>query len=355
MSNLKPIVAVPARNEKQRLPALLGSLAEQTGLAEPLTVIIVLNNSTDGSPAVITDATRRWPQLKITFVDVTFAEAVAHVGSARRLAMDMAARQFGDDLGAGIILTTDADAVPASDWVASNLAAIEAGADLVGGKIFGDAGEELQLGTGFMRRAQAHGLYSELCDRLAARIDPIAHDPWPRHQDHTGASIAVRASTYQAIGGMDALPFREDLGFVDKAVAARYRLVHPLSVSVTVSARTIGRAPGGMADCVRKWVQEEIDGIPVLVESPESVERRLCLRAAIRNLIGTSPTEAAVILQLLGINPTSLVDTTPSGVALLLQRHAAADPDAPQTVSVEQAIATVRLRLAQFEEAFDAA
>lgn len=352
---LKPVVAVPARNEQERLPALLRSLSEQAGLGAPLAVIIVLNNTTDGSAAVLDDAARRWPGLDLTTVDVAFAPDVAHVGSARRLAMNMAVRRCEGDLGAGLILTTDADAVPAPDWVISNLAAIEAGADLVGGRIFGDAGEELQLGTGFMRRAQAHGLYSELCDQLAARIDPITHDPWPRHQDHTGASLAVRASVYQTIGGMDALPFREDLGFVDKAVAAGYRLVHPLSVNVTVSARTIGRAPGGMADCVRNWVQEEIDRVPILVESPDAIERRLRLRAAIRNLLGINSIEAAVILRLLGITPPGSVDTTQSGVAVLLQRYAAADPDAVRTVPADLAITSMRDRIAQFEDAFDAA
>ena len=101
--------------------------------------------------------------------------------------------------------------------------------------------------------------YGELRDELAALIDPMDHDPWPRHHDHTGGSLAVRSSVYRTVGGMDAVPFREDLAFVSKVMAAGYRLSHPLNVIVTVSARTQGRAKGGMADCLRTSIASSGD------------------------------------------------------------------------------------------------
>ena len=101
---------------------------------------------------------------------------------------------------------------PADSWVEANLKAIAAGADIVGGCIVGDPDEEARLGPGFLHRARLHARYGELRDELAALIDPLDHDPWPRHHDHTGGSLAVRSSVYRAVGGMDAVPFREDLG-----------------------------------------------------------------------------------------------------------------------------------------------
>lgn len=320
-----PVVAVPARNEEALLPRLVAALARQTAiprLGRPLPVVLVLNNIEDGSRRVVRAAARQATNLDVTVVDVEFPPERAHVGSARRLALDIAARRAPH----GVVMTTDADAVPADDWVEENLRAIRAGAHLVGGRIIGDPEEERRLGQGFLHRARAHARYQALCDELAALLDPIAHDPWPRHHDHTGASIAVRSDVYRAVGGMDPLPFREDLAFVAKARAAGLRLRHAPEVAVTVSARTIGRARGGMADCLRNWIREETEGVPLLVECPGEVESRLRLRRAIRDL-----------------------DTEPLLACELIERFAADDPDARGTVAAASAIAMLERRLGELK------
>jgi hypothetical protein len=63
--------------------------------------------------------------------------------------MEEAVRTVGPN---SILLTTDADAVPARNWIDANLAAIENGVDLVGGYIMGDHREEALLGPGFLQR-----------------------------------------------------------------------------------------------------------------------------------------------------------------------------------------------------------
>ena len=214
-----------------------------------------------------------WSGAPIDIVEINFPSDDAHVGSARRLAMDRAYEIGGPDC---VLLTTDADAAPAPNWVDANLQAIESGADIVGGHIVGYAAEEVLLGPGFVRRAARHLHYARLMDRLASLIDPVPHDPWPRHSDHTGASLAVRAAVYDAIGGMPRVPCREDIAFVRKACRAGYRLRHPLDVKVVVSARLVGRAANGMADCLKTWVAAERQGAPHLVEDPTSVTE--CLR-----------------------------------------------------------------------------
>lgn len=322
---LRAAVAVPARDEADLLPRLIRALGRQRGVAHPLDVVIVLNNTTDGSRAAIAAAAAEAPGARILVEEITYPDSAAHVGSARRRAMELARGLVPD----GVVLTTDADAVPDPDWVAANLRAIAAGADLVGGAIAGDPEEEARLGAGFLRRARLHARYAALRDALAATLDPLDYDPWPRHCDHTGASLAIRARVLAALGGLDPLPFREDLALVSKARAAGYRLVHPLDVRVVVSARTRGRAPGGMADCLRGWLGEEARGAPVLVEHPDRIERRLRLRRAIRERSWRPAKDEAWL-----------------GVEALIERHAADDPDAPRAVPAEQAIAALEARLA---------
>ncbi len=127
-----------------------------------------------------------------------------------------------------VLLSTDADAIPTHDWVEANLRAIANGADLVGGHIVDNKQQEASLGPGFLRRAARHAHYLKLVDRLTSLIDPLPYDPWPRHSDHTGASRAVRSEVYAAVGEMPALPFREDIAFVERVCRAGYRLRHPV-------------------------------------------------------------------------------------------------------------------------------
>ena len=87
--------------------------------------------------------------------------------------------------------------------------------------------------------------------------------------------LAVRGEVYRATGGMPRLSFREDIAFVTKVCQAGYRLRHPLDVQVVVSARLVGRAAGGMADCLKTWVAAEEKDLPHLVEDPNAVAQRL--------------------------------------------------------------------------------
>jgi hypothetical protein len=159
----------------------------------------------------------------------------------------------------------------------------------VGGWITGDREEEAVLGSGFLHRATRHLHYARLVDQLTALVDPLPHDPWPRHSDHTGASLAVRGEVYQAVGGMPALPFREDVAFVSAVCRAGYRLRHPIDVQVVVSARLEGRAAGGMADCLKDWVDAAAKGRPHLVEDPFMIVARLRRRRRVRSSLRSGP------------------------------------------------------------------
>ena len=347
-----PVVAIPARNEEALLPRLVAALSRQTVLARmsrPLNVVIVLSNTDDGSGIAAQAAAVKAPGLQLTLVQVDFLPGRAHVGSARRRAMEIAANLAPG----GVILTTDADAVPADDWIEANLRAIAAGADIVGGHIIGDPEEEARLGAGFLRRAWLHARYGALRDELAWLLDPVKHDPWPRHHDHTGGSLAVRSAVYRSVGGLDPLPFREDFAFVSKVRAAGFRLRHPLDVTVTVSARTEGRAIGGMADCLSAWIREEAEGVPVFFEAPAGVEDRLRRRRAIRDLDRSTPLGARG-LPGLGIARADRQYGELS-VAALIERFAQDDPDAVGTVPALAAIAALEARINMLRGQSDAA
>ena len=331
---LYPRVAVPARNEARRLAGLVRALDSQTWQRRSgcrLPVVIALNNCTDGSAQLLARLRSETSALDVEIVEAEFEPALAHVGSARRLAMEAAC--FGARADSRtVLLTTDADAVPHPDWVTANLAAIAAGADAIGGDLQTDLVEERALGRALARRADQRRQYLQLADRLASLIDPIPWDPSPRHYHHTGASLAIRADAYRCVGGFRPIRCREDLDLVARLGADGFRLRHSLEARVTVSARISGRASGGMADCIRGWLEEEAEGRVLMVEDPEKMIRRLEARNVIRRRGGS--------LQKVG----RLIEASVPDV-----------PDAPRTVEVHDAIAMLDRMLKEFEDRSDAA
>ena len=353
-----PVVAVPARDEEERLPGLIKALGRQTWLAAPqrvLDVVILLNNTSDRSRQAIDEMASRTP-LRLHLVEVMLPDALAHVGTARRMSLELA-RSLCTDPVRSVLLTTDADAVPSPNWIGANLAAIHAGADLVGGRIIGNWREEALLGRAFVARAARYLIYAELCDRLASIIDPIGYDPWPRHRDHTGASLAVRAAVYDQVGGFPARSYREDLAFVARVRDAGFKLRHDPAVTVGVSARTKGRAPGGMADTLARWVSDAEAGRPHLVEAPDKVLARATRRRLLREAGTSQPDQIAVIASRLGLLPVELHDTEGNVLSpgALVQRYAADEPDVPPTVAVSDAIRTLKDMIASYERSVDAA
>ncbi|HEY0291581.1 MAG TPA: glycosyltransferase [Hansschlegelia sp.] len=247
-------VCIPARNEARRLPALIASLAAQTvAKARPLSVVVVVNNSDDGSETALQKLARVHAKALDVHADIIdFAPDLRHAGSARRRAMALGARILQDaGHGDGALISTDADALPPPNWVEANLAALAAGADLVGGRLEVDA-DETRGWPPTLRATHAHiAEYWSAVRALEDLLDPTPWDPAPRHGDHTGASLGLRVALHDAVGGVPALPHAEDIAFVRAAQALGARLRHPPDVWVRVSPREDGRAAGGMAQAMR--------------------------------------------------------------------------------------------------------
>jgi glycosyltransferase involved in cell wall biosynthesis len=343
--NWIPTIAIPARNEATRLPLIISSLSKQTWVesgSQPLNITIVLNNCTDDSLEVASTTALRYPNLLVKLIETNFSANDAHVGSARRLAADEALASSPHPFDS-VLLITDADAVPEPTWIENNLRAISAGADAVGGLILADESEVAQLGTKVRRRTALHLHYARLADELTALINPLPYDPWPRHQDHTGASLAVRAEIYRRVGGIPALPFREDIAFVARIRSAGYHLRHASDVRVRVSARLDGRAQNGMADCLKRWIKAERDGEAHLVESPQAVLARLLKRGHLRFLEESAWADCKGNAEQFGIAMAPGCSPGNAG-------RSPEEPDPIASVSIEAAIAQMEWMIRNVDE-----
>ncbi len=244
MTDARFCVCVPARDEADRLPILLDALARQD-VDGPIRVSILINNTVDDSVAAVARAQAAWGErLHLAVACYDLPPERAHAGTARRLAMEAGLARIDPDRG--VLISTDADTRPPSGWISAMLRAIDAGLDIVGGRIVVDDAEPLAADMDAMQVKLDR--YWACVRAIEDDIDPCRWDPAPRHGDHTGASLAILAPLYRAAGGVPAIPAGEDRALVEAAVAAGGRLGHPMSVWTRVSARTIGRATGGMAD-----------------------------------------------------------------------------------------------------------
>jgi len=252
----RAIVAIPARNEEERIAACLRALSCQTGVdRKSLGVVVFVNGSTDRTARVV-QSVSCGAELDISLIEDS-AIRRPDAGWARRMAMEASADWLARNAENGIaefrriILTTDADTIVPPDWVVRNVCAIEAGAGAVAGAFDINPREKAQLPAMLRFRLDLEARYEALITELACRLDPQPHDPWPRHAATSGASLAVDLEAYLAVGGMPALPVGEDRAFIDALVAAGRPVRHDPDIRVVTSGRLMGRAIGGLSDGMR--------------------------------------------------------------------------------------------------------
>jgi GT2 family glycosyltransferase len=132
------VIAIPVKDEAQRLPACLQALAAQENVDfADITVLAMLNNTTDDTADVVRALAPTLPY-RLEMHSVTLDAAHANAGWARRLAMEAAARITAPD---GVLLTTDADTLVHPDWVEANLKELRDGrSDGADGAAAGDPG-----------------------------------------------------------------------------------------------------------------------------------------------------------------------------------------------------------------------
>jgi GT2 family glycosyltransferase len=247
------VVAIPVRDEEERLPACLRALARQldrSGQPIPPTavrIVLFANNCTDQS-ASLARKLGGDVSLDVRVFEARLPPAAANAGNARRAAMDVAeAWLVAGGEWDGVILTTDADSQVAPDWIAENLTAFRAGAEAVLGRIDLD-GEGKLLPEALYRRGELEDTYERLLTELSWLLDPLEHNPWPHHATISGASLGIIRTAYCRVGRLPRVALGEDKALIALLSRQDARIRYCPTAHVITSGRTNGRAPGGVAD-----------------------------------------------------------------------------------------------------------
>lgn len=261
-------VAVPVRNEAERLPRLLDALARQTQ-APTFSLCLFFDNCDDGSQALVEARQRELPYaIQSACCD---ASGPPNAGLARGRAANLAVRAAPN----GMILSTDADSEPGADWIANTLSALEH-ADVVAGRIL--------RRTGNAPKQDRLERYLDGLHALRRTLDPVPWEDGATHHWVSAASLAMRTRTYQRLGGFRALASGEDAAFGDTTARAGLRLRRDARVTVLTSSRRRGRARDGFAAVLSALDRE---GAEPMVTHPEDEAWRFSAQAAARAQHGT--------------------------------------------------------------------
>jgi glycosyltransferase involved in cell wall biosynthesis len=229
------VVVIPARDEQARIADCLHALAAQTLGSERFATIVVLDRCEDRTAEVVSE-TAAALGLRITMLEGQGVGA----GAARRVGMDAACEQLlAGGHPRGLIACTDADTRPEPDWLERQLEHVAAGARAIAGLIELDDQEARLLPPGVLRRREREA---------AARLRRVrSRDLDAGHHHAAGASLAVTAETYRAVGGIEPLPALEDAGFAERLALNRVPLLRARDVRVRTSAREVGRVARGLS------------------------------------------------------------------------------------------------------------
>lgn len=229
-------ICVPVRDEIERLPRLLEGINELE-LPEVLKPILcfAIDGSKDGSRKWIKEAVveKRW---KVKAIELNRLD-VPNAGRARKAAMDLGRSYLS---GQDILISTDADSRPVSNWLSIIAKKINR-VDLLVGRT------RRLTTTKFSATRARREAYLDLLHNVRRSIDPIEYDLAPSHPHISGANLAVRADVYDSLNGMQELENGEDQDFVARARLAGFKVRHERMMTVYTSNRTDGRATMGLA------------------------------------------------------------------------------------------------------------
>lgn len=299
LPQLEVCVVIPVRDEAHHLENTLAALAAQTELdGRPLAtdryeILLLANNCADPSAAVARAFGERVGNLNLHVAERTFPSADAHVGYARRLLMDEAWRRLTSRPGAsGVIASTDGDSRPEPTWLAATLREIATGADAVGGRILLDPPDDDPANRSTYAFHLRDTAYRLLASELRARIDPDLADPWPRHHQHFGASLAVTADCYDRAGRLPPITPLEDVAFIDALRGIDAKVRHSPLVRVRTSARRSGRVSIGLSTQLEEWAAMGHRGQVPHVDGADIVANRAISARSLRALWDATRTDA---------------------------------------------------------------
>ncbi|QFR31916.1 glycosyltransferase family A protein [Ancylobacter sp. TS-1] len=284
----RAVVALPARDEEERIEACLSALVGQRPGAtgedgHGLGIVLLVNNSRD---ATAERARRRLAATDVAhlILSVDLPAPHANAGYARGLALDVASLWVQERPGPAFLLTTDADTRVGPDWLRRNLLGLAGNCGAVAGRFEFDALEESWLPPLARRRRRRQVAYEQALLALTARLDPLPHDPWPHHGTESGASFALTLGAYRRIGGLPCVPVGEDRALAAALARHDIPIRHDPDIVVTTSARLDGRAAGGCAATLQRWCRPDSNR----GDAPETLPaalRRILARRRLRDAL----------------------------------------------------------------------
>lgn len=283
---LQIAVIVPVKNEEEGLEKTLDALRGQFDhnghalQASVYEVLLLANNCTDNTFLIAKRYQERYPAFHLHIAEIEIPKADAHIGTVRRIMMDEAYERFlsiGRPLG--IIVSTDGDSEVDSQWIHYILLEMAKGNDVVGGRIIPRNTPDL---------SKMHHLrdvsYRYHLSRLEAVLDPCITDPWPRHFQCYGPSLAVTCDIYHRAGRIPAIPFLEDEEFRKALCRIDARIRKSPLVKVYTSARLAGKVDFGFSVQLRQWGEMTRENQQQQVEPLMSLIRKTTLKTELRKL-----------------------------------------------------------------------
>ncbi len=282
---LQVSVIVPVRNEAHHLINTLEALHnQQNNVGLPLNpalyeVLLLTNNCSDRSYEIALRYQQQHPDFSLHIARIVLPPDKANIGTVRRLLMDEAYRRLtSSDRPNGIIASTDGDTVVDGQWVYQIMLEIEKGNDAVGGRIL-TRPDQSRVRLYHLRDV----MYRTLVAKAEALLDPCLNDPWPRHFQHFGASIAVTCQMYERAGRLPEKPFLEDEAFYKALVRTDAKIRQSPHVKVITSSRMQGRVAVGFSEQLSCWSKMQQANQCQVAEPAEAVITRLRNRQRLRH------------------------------------------------------------------------
>lgn len=237
-------VVIPARDEADRVDGCLSAVTASVrefqrrpgGSGVQVRVVVVIDGCRDGTA----DRVAQWPAVRAVTC------TAGRVGAARSAGIGELLAGFdrtGVPSAGTWIANTDADSKVSPCWVATHAAAARRGAAMLVGTVRPDPAE--------LDRTIEHRWY---------RTHRLGDD----HRHVHGANLGIGADWYRRVGGFAPVARDEDVMLVAAVDAAGGRIEWTGASPVVTSARLTGRAPGGMADYLRR-LHTQWDGVDAAV------------------------------------------------------------------------------------------
>lgn len=276
-------IIIPAKNEENYIIQTLQALYDQTdALGKPIEkahyeVIMLANNCSDATASVAQRFALTHPDFALHVADRHFPADQANIGFVRRILMDEAYRRLTSLGSHGIIASTDGDSVVGPTWIFHTLQAVAQGADAVGGRILTPAHS-----SDYRRYYLQDVMYRYLQAQLESLVDPNPTDPWPRHFQNFGPSLAVTCAMYERAGRLPVVPYLEDVYFYEAMQRCDARIRHCPRVQVITSTRADGRVAFGFSKQLQEWAMMNRQDSPFEVPSGQTWLFRFQLQRHLR-------------------------------------------------------------------------